>query len=219
MNRKRCTSRAIVLAAAIFTGSCFASAIFPADASCNPGIDPPVSGGGCVWYDFYTVANGNPATIAGASGGFSGFYTDAPSPAWTFTVPSGQSYDFRVVDGGHQGDTFSVFNNGSLVGSTSPTANNTGHPCGGLEADTTDPAICWDDPLMSQGTFVFGPGDYSITITWDQQVSGGASTLQWFELGQAPVEAGVPEPSTWLMLASGMLLMGIGALRKFRKQT
>jgi len=175
VNRKSCWAKSLVLAAIFAGGSCFASAIFPADASCNPAIDPPASGGGCVWYNFFTVAIGNPATIAGASGGFSGYFIDAPSPAWTFTVPSGQTYDFRVLDGGHQGDTFSVFNSGTLIGSTSATPIDANHSCASDPTGPgTDPAACWNDSLMSKATFVLGPGSYSITITWDQMVPGGS---------------------------------------------
>lgn len=193
---------------------CVASTIGPPDASCNPTVETPAIGG-CTWHNFYALASG---TITGGSS-FTNYYVAAPDPPWTITttVPT----DLLVLDGGHQGDTFSVFDSGTKIGITSSTPINSNHSCAGdTTGPGTDPAACWNDPLMSRGSFLLEPGSHSITITWDQMVPGGNSSLQWFEIGNAPAASGVPEPSTTLLMGSGLLLITLGAnRRKLRRRS
>lgn len=157
---------------------CIAGGLGAPDANCNPSVDTPVAGG-CTWYNFYAfIADGS--IHAGSS--FANYYVPASDPAWTFTTTTPQV--LRIVDGGHQGDIFDVYDNGILLGSMSATPINADHSCAGdPTGQGTDPAACWNDPLMSRGTFPIAPGSHSITVVWQQRVPGGDSDLQWFEIG------------------------------------
>ncbi len=159
---------------------CFAGGLGTPDTNCNPAVDPPVVGG-CTWYNFYGfIADGS--IHAGSS--FTNYYVQASDPPWTITTTGNQV--IRVLDGGHQGDTFQVFDNGVLLGETSATAIDANHSCAGDPTGPgTDPAACWNDPLMSRGTFPLTAGAHSITVVWKQQVPGGNTSLQWFEIGNA----------------------------------
>jgi len=180
--------------------TCWAGAVGPPDASCNPTITPPATGG-CTWYNF-TVNTDN--SVTGGSS-FSTYYVDAGNPAWTFT--SVGPVIWRILDGGHQGDTFDAFDNGVPLGVTSPTAIDANHACANdLTGPGTNPAACWNDPLMSRGQFQLGAGAHSLTIVWDQRVPGGNSTLQWFELQSGSI---VPEPAAFLMVGAGSVCVAM----------
>jgi len=109
------------------------------------------------------------------------------SPPWTFVAPSFGA-TLRVVDSFAAGDRFEVFDFGVSLGLTS------------VPVDTGD---CGDDPVpcvansdMSQALFLLGGGAHSISIAPVAAPNGpGAGFL----LAEA-----VPEPSTWLFLASGL---------------
>lgn len=192
-----------LLLAAVFSACCLASSIGPLDANCNPSIDPP-SSGGCVWYNYYAFTDN---TIHGGSS-FQNYYVSAPDPPWT--IDTAGPAVLRVLDGGHQGDVFSVFDNNVEIGSTSLTSIDANHSCANdSTGEGTDPAACWNDLLMSRGTFLLGAGSHSLTVTWDQRVPGGNSSLQWFEIGASPA-ATAPEPGSIFLFASGLVLIGLG---------
>jgi PEP-CTERM motif len=187
----------------LIAAPCLASTIGPPDASCNPTIDTPAAGG-CVWYNFYALTDGS--IHAGSS--FQNYYVAAGDPAWTITTTGYGS--LRVLDGGHQGDTFNVFDSGALLGTTSATPIDANHACAGDPTGPgTDPAACWNDPLMSRGTFLLAPGSHSLTIAWNQRVPGGNSSLQWFELGDARAPAATPEPGSMFLLGSGLIALSL----------
>ena len=185
---------------------CFGAAIGPPDTNCNPATDPPASGG-CTWYNFYALTNGS--ITAGSS--YQNYYIAATDPPWTIDTVG--TTNLIVLDGGHQGDVFSVFDNNVLLGSTSATSIDANHSCANdSTGQGTDPAACWNDLLMSRGTFALSPGSHSITLTWDQQVPGGDSSLQWFELGAAasgPSPYAVPEPTSMFLLGAGLIVLGL----------
>ncbi len=167
---------------------CFAQIGAP-DANCNPSVDPPVSGGGCTWYNYYLVPNGTPAGTATTGSSFHNYYANAGNPPWTVTttVPT----VLRVVDGGHQGDVFAVYDNGVELGTSTLVSVDPNHSCANDPTGTgTDPAACWNDPLMSHGVFQLPAGAHSITINWAQMVPGGMSSLQWFEIGNVTTTSG-----------------------------
>jgi len=188
---------------------CFGTALGPPDATCNPTVDPP-SAGGCIWNNFSVFTDG---TVTGGSS-FTNYYVNAGNPPWTFTTTG---FDvWRIVDGGHQGDTFSAFDNGILLGTTSSTPIDVNHTCANDPTGPgTDPAACWNDPLMSRGTFSLAPGNHSLSIVWGQMVPGGNSSLQWFEVGVAP--ATVPEPGTVLLVGFGLVSVALLLSRRKTK--
>lgn len=180
--------------------TCLGGAVGPPDASCNPTISPPVSGG-CTWYNF--SANTDNTITSGSS--FQNFYVDAGNPPWTFT--SVGPVIWRILDGGHQGDTFDAFDNGVPLGITSSTPIDANHACA-TDPTGTNPAACWNDPLMSRGQFQLGAGAHSLTVVWDQRVPGGNSTLQWFEIQSGSLSS-VPEPAAFLMVGAGLLTVAM----------
>ena len=164
----------------------FADALGAPDSNCNPGVNPPVTGG-CTWYNFYALMDGT--ITAGSSS--QNYYVKASNPPWTITTSTATV--LRVLDGGHQGDTFQAYDNGVLLGTTSSTPIDANHSCANDPTGAgTDPAACWNDPLMSQGTFQLAAGSHTITIVWSQKVPGGDSALQWFEIGAASASTGTP---------------------------
>jgi hypothetical protein len=156
------------------------------------------------WYNFYTLTHNSFATNGSSS--TTPFYSQPGDPPWTFTA-TGVGAILTVVDGGHQGDTFSVYDFGSLIGNTSDTPADPNHTC------DIDPNACLADPLMSRGIFNLAAGDHSITIHTLAYPFDPPSTLEWFKVDPAPAST-VPEPASMLMLASGLL--AVAAWRRRR---
>ena len=171
---------ALALTILIFSLPGFASGLGTPDTSCDPTASIPAAAG-CTWYNVY-FSNTDGSAQPGSS--FTNYYVAASNAPWTITttVPD----VIRIVDGGHQGDMFAVYDNGVLLGTTSASPVDMNHTCANDSTGPgTNPAACWNDPLMSHGTFPIAPGNHSFVISWVQRVPGGDSALQWFEIGPA----------------------------------
>ena len=141
----------------------------------------PVNGG---WTTFGWSTNDAGAVV------FSGPYTFSGAAA------------VSVVDCCAVGDRFSVYDNGSLLGTTDPTF---GSPSPCFDGDA-----CWNSG-MSQGLFLVGDGSHSISFELYAAAPG-------FEgqpgNGFLRADSTVPEPGTMVLLGTG--LVGFG-MRRFRK--
>lgn len=160
-----------------------------------PLVAGPIVIGNPDWYEFSwsgiaAVTGCQPADPAGqlctaSSGGNSQF---ADAPPWTFT---GAAY-LIVTDAFASLDRFQVFDNAVSLGLTSdPTP---GGSC------SSDPAVCLLDPHYSQGMFLLGEGSHSITMSQTLNQFSGAGFFR--------VDA-VPEPTTWLLVGSPLLVFGL----------
>ena len=191
----------------------FGTAIGIIDTACNPTATPPAANG-CTWYNFHESL----LTGTGNGSSFTNYYVASGEPQWTIANTTGY-FTLRVLDGGHQGDTFDVYDNNLYLGTTSATSIDPNHECAndlsGFPGN--DPAACWNDPLMSRGTFLLGPSaiGHSINITWNQKVPGGDSAIQFFQVNTAAAPNGVPEPTSMVLIGTG--LVGISLSKRLRK--
>lgn len=163
-----------------------------------------------IWYEFQrapfcsgpfcptascTFSSSGPNCIPSPSGNS----VFAPNPPWTFTL-LGPGI-ITVTDAAQSGDAFDIFDFGILIGST-PNVPIAGTICG------ADPVPCSLDPLVSHGVFSLTAGPHSITIV--ERI--GRCCVGYFRVDE------VPEPTTLLLLASG-LGGAISLARRKRKPT
>src|SRR5437867_2513200 len=143
------------------------------------------------WEEFQFGATGSAlAACTGCTAGDISVF--APDPPWTFTCAT--SCLLTVTDGFSSGDQFSFFDFGAPLGLTSvPTL---GSNCGGAVL------TCLGNAAFSHGLFSLAAGAHSITgIVSTSPFGGGAAFFI--------VRALVPEPSTMLLLAMGLLSVGM----------
>jgi hypothetical protein len=145
--------------------------------------------GNIKWYEFAFVGGAgsfatNGSSTIPSSGGNS---QQADNPPWTFTsaIPT----VVRVTDAFQPGDTFSLFDNATIVG---PTSTPVGTPI-----TTDNPDVAFAQPGYSHGAFTLAPGAHSLTIRVDATPVGS---------GAGYFRVDVPEP------ASAVLLLGAAAI-------
>jgi hypothetical protein len=113
------------------------------------------------------------------------------NPPWEFS--SVTPVVVSLTDGFKPGDSFTLLDPDDEVGTTPPVTS-FDYTCG------NDEPACLIDPFMSHALIPLGAGDHSLNIRVD--VSPFLSGAAFFRVD--PVAA-VPEPSAFLLLASGLL--------------
>ena len=145
---------------------------------------------------WYTFSFGNSGSFAQSGIG------STPAAPWTFTSVTGVRV--RVTDGQAPGDAFSLFDAGTLVGSTPVVARVAGG-CNG-----TGPDGCYANPIMSHAAFDLGAGAHSLTIRTDVSAFGGGQGYFRADAlaAETPVST-VPEPTTWALMGTGIGALGL----------
>jgi hypothetical protein len=103
----------------------------------------------------------------------------------------------KVTDGYDTGDQFTLYDYGTLLGTSSYVPLKPGDGC-------YIPDMCYEDPLYSHGSWLVGPGLHEITIFMANSPWGG---------GDAWIESATPEPSSMILMGSGILGV-IGVVRR-----
>jgi hypothetical protein len=161
----------------------------------------PITVGNPNWYEF-TFGGGGSFGTSGtgdvpSSGGNSQY---APNPPWTF---SGGPVTVTLTDAFDKGDSFSLFDFGSLVGSTPSVAQ--------ANNSTSDPAITSLDPSWSHGIFNLGAGSHSLTIRADNSPFGGGAAF-------FRVDAAAPTPEPTSLALFGMIAAGSAGYYGWRRR-
>jgi hypothetical protein len=170
-----------------------------ANAFCFAAVASPLLAGPIALNQWYTFGFFDAGTMAVSGDGFvlGANSVVADDPPWTFSSP-GTSL-FTITDGFSSGDSFTVFDSGALVGSTAivPTGANCGN----------DEPACLANLAMSSESFLLSPGAHSITIRVDTSPFGsGAAFFR--------VDAVAPEPTAWMLLTAGLLIVPIARFRR-----
>ena len=132
-----------------------------------------------------------------SSGGNAVFLDD---PAWTFTLDGPTK--MKIADAFFRGDSFSVYDFGSLV-LTTLSVPQVEMSCG------SDPEGCYGAGGVSYGAIDLAPGSHSLTIQMAESPYGGGAA--YFRIDRI---VAAPEPLSIMLLGLGLL--GLGAVRRSR---
>lgn len=151
-----------------------AVALFAAVAAV-PAVAQPTIGGGWTVFSF-----GSLGPITSPFGG---------GP--TFGLTSANPFEIRITDAGVVGDRFRLSWTGTTVGAFDTSVPSTSGSCGGADA-------CWANPDFSKGSALFAAGTYTYSMDLIQDCCRGGGA--WIRAD----ETVVPEPSTWLLMGTGL---------------
>lgn len=185
MKSQRVALRVLALVLSMLALPCLARAVpMPLDGSWIV-LDETMNEG-----DFFS---GNPPSVVVGVG---------PSP-WTWN--SGVAVVFDITDLFVVTDVFEVYDNGGLVLTTTPTANWDSFAGSPFDPPfTTNPDVAWATAAFSKGSILFAPGAHSITIR-DIAIPPLAAGADDFPDGTVAFRAtAVPEPTSLLLLGSGL---------------
>jgi len=129
-------------------------------------------------------------------------YTNGSPLSFSFTIASGDVGTLRVIDLGFAGDTFTVTNQGAVLGTTSGVAQ--GNVDGVVISDY---AAALANPAYSHGVFTLGAGTYSISGSLLQSVfdnDAGVDLDATYGAVSLTTAAAVPEASNAAMLLAGL---------------
>lgn len=133
----------------------------------------------------------------------------------TFDFTLADSAEFKITDVNYDGDQFQIYINAVSQGLTSAPANDGTY--------FTDPNLAFASPLFSHGSYILGPGSYSIsgTVVASPYGSGHAfAELVSYQMPDPdPTPAAVPEPATWAMMLVGFGAIGFTLRRKIGRTT
>jgi|GEM_PF-1422044 len=165
--------------------------VFADDLNYNPALEPPAPVLDAGWaYDQIDAVATNSLD--------SSYDYSLLNPAW-----------FRITDYFSTGDTFFVYDFGSLVLTTTPTGFASGF------GDNTFADAGWTSPSYGSAEILLAVGPHSLTVQGDG--AGGLPAGFYTRLDHGPVSTGsVPEPTTIFLLSSG--LIGLVASRKKLKE-
>jgi len=155
--------------------------------------------------DSFSAVSGGTEWIDNSNSNAPGFGTPLD---FTFTIASGFVGQLTVVDASMAGDTYNVFNNGKLLGTTSSVP---------LQQYGTAPDVGYDydaalqNSAFSRGVFTLAAGSYSVTGSLAQSLMindgmGGLSPLNATAGAVKLSVSAVPEPSS---LALAFAALGV----------
>ena len=123
---------------------------------------------------------------------------------FTFTIAAGTVGTLTVVDGTLAGDTFTITNFGTAIGTTSSVAVDSGAFVGSF-----DEALA--DASFSRGVFTLGAGSYSISGALLQSVFTPDGTTNG---GVRLSVSAIPEPSSTALLFGGLAAVALLVRRR-----
>jgi hypothetical protein len=148
------------------------------------------------WYGFSWMSPApTTATTGNSTPSVDAVIFNPGASPWTFNLAG--PAEVIAVDGFSSGERFEIFDFGTSLGLTGFAPPGTGGCSGG-----DGPLYCLADPHYSNGFFLLGAGNHSITIGVQMGQSAGGA---WFEA------ATVPEPSSLMLV-----IVGIGVLTSCR---